>query len=56
MDASHMAFTSTFLFRERVSLPSILLALSKMKDMSFHVAEGLTMYLTKMPRHYFSYS
>lgn len=42
-----MAFASTFLFHRGVSLPSTPLALTKMKD-SFHVAEGLTVYLTKM--------
>lgn len=47
MDAGHMAFTSTFLFHEGVSLPSTQLALTKMKDISFHTAEGLTVYLTK---------
>lgn len=43
----HMAFTSTFLFHDGACLPIVLLALTKVKD-SFHVADGLTMYLSKM--------
>lgn len=46
-DASHMAFTSSFLFLQRVSLPSTPLAFTKTKD-SVHRAEGLMVHLTNM--------